>query len=295
VFPPQMPFTRSGRVLGPLLTVLALTLSCSLPQPGPPGVTYEFDSAKDMFKRGQFDRALEFCHGPATASPPNAFTERAQVLQVVIYGGQMKAYLELADSYQKGVDATKNPHFTRAYTNLRQDYLQAGSRLTLGLGDVAHRITETGAIPKEVTLEAPYPTTEGPTTLAPLAQVEEGGWLEPAEQEAVARDAQLKGIDDALAEIIGGNRAKARAELTAGPVKLDGASFALYLGRQLLAGAGYFDRKHLRDSTKLRTLCGEADETAKIALAVLKENPNKDKEKAVKKLQDDIKTALKRL
>jgi hypothetical protein len=292
---PQVLFIRSGRVRGPLFAVLALSLSCSLPQPGPPGVTYEFDSAKDMFKRGQFERALEFSHGPATASPPNAFTERAQVLQVVIYSGQMKAYIELADSYQKGADATKNPRFTRAYTNLRQDNLQAGSRLALGLGEVAHRITEARAIPKEVTLEAPYPTTEGPMTLPLLAQVEEGGWIEPAEQEAVARDAQLKGIDDALAEIIDGDRSKARAKLTAGPVKLDGASFALYLGRQLLAGTGYFDRKHLRDSTKLRTLCGEADEVAKRALAALKENPNKDKEKAVKKLQDDIKTALKRL
>jgi hypothetical protein len=46
---------------------------------------------------------------------------------------------------------------------------------------------------------------------------------------------------------------------------------------------------------KLRTLCGEADEAAKAALALLKESPDKDKEKAAKKLQDDVKTALKNL
>jgi hypothetical protein len=286
---------RNGRFLVPVLLGLVLVLACSAPVPRPTGVAYEFDSAKDMFKRGRFDKALDFTDGPASASPPNAFTERALVLRVAIYSGQIRAYKELADAYRKGADATKNTRFKAEYERQRHDSLQYGSRLALGLGDTAHRLTEGVRISKELTLEAPYPTTEGPQTLPPLAHVIEGGWIEPEEQESVARDAQIKGIDDALAEMVGGDRSKARSALTAGPVKLSGVDFGLYLGKQLLDGASFFDRKHIRDSMKLRTLCGEADEAAKAALALLKESPDKDKEKAAKKLQDDVKTALKNL
>jgi hypothetical protein len=295
MLPLQKPFIRSGGLLGLLVAALALTLSCSAPQPRPTGVAYEFDSAKDMFKRGRFDRVAEFADGPATASPANAFTERALLLEVALYSGQIKAYKELVDAYQKGADTTKNSRFKVEFQRRRNDYLQVSSRLALALGDAAHRLTEGSLIAKEITFEAPYPTTEGPLTLPPLERVMEGGWIEPDEQEAVAREAQAKGIDDALAEMVGGDRSKARSELTAGPVKLAGVDFSIYLGKALLEGASLFDRKHMRDSMKLRTLCGVADEAAQAALALLKENPDREKERAVKKLQSDVKKALKNL
>lgn len=295
MFPPRISLIRSARLLGLLVTALALILSCSPPQPKPTGVAYEFDSAKDMFKRGRFDRVSEFADDPATASPPNVFTERALVLEVALYSGQVKAYKELVDAYQKGADATKNTRFKAEFERLHHDNQQFGARVALALGDAAHRLTEGSQIAKELTLEAPYPTTEGPLTLPPLAHVMEGGWIEPDEQEAVAREAQFKGIDDALAEMVGGDRSKARSVLSAGPVKLDGVDFSLYLGKALLEGASLFNRKHLRDSQKFRSLCGVADEAAKAGAALLKGNPNRDKEKAVKKLQDDVKKALKNM
>ena len=279
----------------PVLLVTALILSCSAPVPRPTGAAYEYESAKDMFKKGRFDRTLEFAAGPSSASPPNAFTDRARILEVVVHSGQMNGYKELIGSYRKGADATKNTRFKAEYERQRHDCLQYGSRLALGLGDVAHRMTEGARLSKEYTLEAPFPTTEGPLTLPQLAKVVDGGWIEPEEQEAVAKDAQLKGIDDALADMVGGDRSKARMALSAGPVKLDGADVGLYLGKQLLTGASFFDRKHGRDSLKLRTLCGVADDAAKAVLALLKDSPNKDKEKAAKKLQGDIKTTLKNL
>lgn len=283
------------RTLIPILLVTALILSCSAPVPHPTGVAYEYESAKDMFKKGRFDRTLEFADGPTNASPPNAFTDRARILEVVVYSGLMNGYKELIEAYRKGADATKNVRFKAEYERQRNDSLQYGSRLALGLGDVAHRITEGIKLSKEYTLEALYPTAEGPLTLPQLAKVMDGGWIEPEEQEAVAKEAQLKGIDDALADLVGGDRSKARTAMSAGPVKLDGVDVGLYLGKELVVGATFFDRKHGRDSLKLRTLCGEADETAKAVLALLKESPNKDKEKAAKKLQGDIKTTLKNL
>lgn len=288
-------FPRRGRVWVPVFLMLVLGLACSAPVPRPTGVAYEFDSAKDMFKKGRFDKALDFTDGPANASPPNAFSQRALLLRVAILSGQVKGYKELVDAYRKGADATKNTRFKADYERLRHDYLQYASRIALGLGDAAHRLTEGVQLPKELTLEAPYPTTEGPQTLPPLAHVIEGGWIEPEEQESVARDAQVKGIDDALAEMVSGDRSKARTALAAGPVKLSGAEFGIFLGKQLLQAASFFDRKHMRDSMKLRTLCQEADETAKASLALLKDSPDKGQEKAAKKLQDDIKTAVKNM
>jgi hypothetical protein len=280
------------RTLLPVVLVLALGLSCSAPQPLPTGVAYEYESAKDMLRKGRFDRVLEFSEGPAKASPPNAFTRRAQVLQVVVRSGLISGYKEIVEAFQEGADATKNPRFKGEYSRLRNDNLQYGSHLALGLAEVAHLMTETKSLDKEYTLDAPYPSTEGPLTLPELAKVSDGGWIEPDEQEAVVKDAQVKGIDDALADIVGGDRSKARTELSSGPVKIAGVDFGLYLGRQLLVAASLFDKKHGRDSQKVQILCGEADEAATIVADLLKENPDKEKQKALKKLQHDIKTAL---
>lgn len=286
---------RNVRALTGILLGGAFVLACSAPVPKPTGAAYEFDSAQDMFKRGRFDRALEFSEGPATASPPNAFTERARVLRVAILSGHVKAYKELADAYKKGTDTTKNPRVAAEFNRLRGDYLQFGSGMALQLGEMAHRLTAKERIAKELTLEAPYPSKEGPPTLPSLTRVMEGGSLEPGEQESLVRDALLKGVDDALAEMVGVDRAKARSVLDAGPVKISGVDFALYLGKQLLEGASLFDRKHMQDSSKFYIFTGEVEEAGKAALALLKDNPNTDKEKAVKKLQDDVKTAVKNL
>lgn len=279
----------------PALLSLMLIVSCSAPVPRPTGVAYEYESAKDMFKKGRFDRALEFTDGAATASPPNAFTDKARVLRVAIYSGMVKAYKELADAYSEGAEKTKNPRFQGDFGRLRHDNLQYAARAALGLGEVAHQITEGERVSVEFLLDAPYPSAEGPMEVVQLKRVMDGGWIEPEDQEAAALETQRKGIDDALAEMVGGDRAKARTAMLAGPVKIDGVDFAIFLSKELLEGASIFDRKHMRDSQKLRVLCNEADEAAKAALALLKDNPNKDKEKAAKKLQDDIKAAVKRL
>ena len=294
----NQPCHLNSRAHQPLiLAILSLLLipSCSPPIERPTGPARDYEDAKDMFKRGRFDRTLEFTDGLATASPPTKFTDRARVLRVVVFSGYVKAYKELADAYAKGVENTKNPHFQAAFGQQRHDNLQYASKSALGLGEVAHQITQAGTFPKEWTLEAPYPPTEGPIEVKDLIRVSQGGWIEAEQQESVSLDAVRKGVDDALAEVVGGDRAKARATLSAGSVKLDGVDFALYLGKALIDAASIFDRKHMHDPQKFRTLSNEADEVAKAALALLKENPNKDKEKAVKKFQDQIKAGLKAL
>lgn len=269
--------------------------SCSAPVPRPTGRARTYEDAKDLFKRGRFDRALDYTNELATASPPNAYTERARVLRAVIFSGHINAYLDLADAYRQGMEATKNPRFQGEFSRLRHDYQMYGSKLALGLGETANQLTADATLSKELLLEAPYPTAEGPIDVAQLHRVREGGWLETEEQDAAALDALRKGIDDALAAAVGGDRSKARVALLAGPVKLSGVDFGLFLGKQLLKGAAYFDRKHLREPQKLRLLTDAADRAAKAVTAQLKERPNPDKEKEVKKLQDEIKATAKNI
>jgi hypothetical protein len=276
-----------------VLALLILVVSCEPPVKQPTGPARDYTDAEDLFKKGNFDRSLTYSEGVASASPSNAYTERARVLRIIIYGGRVKAYEELADAYGKGSEKTKNPTFKADYERLRNDSLQYASASALGLAEAAHRMMESG-IGKEVVLEVPYPAAEGPVTVTQLSPVMQGAWIEPADQDAASRDAQSKGIDDELALAVGGDRAKARAELTAGPVKIPGWDFALFLGNELLNGATAFDHKHYRDYEKFKILTQQADDAAQAALTLLKDSPDKDKEKAAKKLQDDIKAAIKK-
>jgi len=275
--------------------MLSLTLSCSAPVERPVGPAADYQDAKDMFKRGRFTRTLEFTDGLARSSPPTKFTERAQVLRAVVFTGELKSAKELADAYEKGADQTKNTRFKAEYSRVRHDQLQYGAAAALGLAETAHQLAMGGTLPKQLTLETPLPTTEGPLEIQDLERVKEGGWIEPDQQDSVAVVSLNKGIDDALAAAVAGDRSKARAALATGSTQIDGVDFALFLGSELADGATLFDRKHNRDSQKLKTLCSEADEVTKAAGALLKETPNKDKEKDVKKLQDRCKTIVKNL
>jgi hypothetical protein len=283
------------RVLVLLLTSLALVLSCSAPVQKPTGPGADYQDAKDMFQRNRFDRSLEFTDGLASASPATKYTERAQVLRAVIYTAQVESCKDLVEAYAKGADATKNSHFKAEYERLRHDNLQDGMKAALGLAETAHQLLEGGKVSKQLTLEAPYPSVEGPIEVADLEQVKQGGWIEPDHQDAAAVDSLNKGIDDALAGAVGGDRAKARSALASGSTTIDGLDFTIFLGNQLVDGAGLFDRKHGNDPVKLRVVCNEASEAVKTAEGLLKETPNADKEKQAKKLDDQIKTTLKHI
>ncbi len=283
-----------GRTSILVILNLLLILACGpTAQQRPAGLAGQYDDAKVMFKRGKFDRSLDFTDSLAAASSPNEFTERARVLRVVVFTGLIHGYKYTADAYSKGIDNTKDPHYKAAFGRQRHDCIQLGGKRALDLGEVTQRLIQGDALPKELTFEAPYPATEGPIEVKDLIRISQGGWVETEQQDAAAIDAARKGVDESLAEVTGGDRAKARAVLAAGSLKLDGVDFSLYLGHALFEGASFFDRKHIHDPQKFRTLLNLADGSAKAGLALLKDNPNKDKEAELKKLQDQIKTALK--
>jgi hypothetical protein len=281
--------TREFSVISSLMLVVA----CSSSTPKLTGPARAYAEAEETFSKGNFDRTLELTDKPANSSPPNEYTERARVLRVIIFSGSVNAYKELTEAYEKGSQAAKQPALRGEYRRLRQDNFQLWSKGALALGEVAQQLTTGGSIPKELTLEAPYPAAEGPITVLQLDQVEKGNAIGSEGEDAAAADARRKGVDDALAEMIGGDRSKARSALAAGPVKVSGVVCTLFLARQLLVGAGAFDRKHGDEPTKFMVLQARSQEAVKEALAQLKENPNADQEKEAKKLQDELKAAMK--
>lgn len=283
----------SRRVLIPVVLGLLWVSACSPPVERPKGAAGAYLDAVDMFKRGRFDRALEFTENAASASPSGAYTEKARVLRAIILSGEVNGYKELSEAYGKGAEVTKNPHYKAEYGRLRHDNLQYASKLALGLGEVAQKLVQDGAIPQDLTLEAPYPATEGPMMITQLDRVREGGWIEAADQEQAALDAPRMGIDDVLADVVRGDRFKAQTLMKQGPVKLDGVDFATFLGNELVTGATLFDKKHMHDPEKFKILVGVADTTAKAAANALKDHPDPGKEKRLKKLEDQIKAEQK--
>ncbi|MGA2984197.1 MAG: hypothetical protein ABSG32_10290 [Terriglobia bacterium] len=286
-------FPQNLRLFALIVVAGGVLVSCGPTTNQPAGGTSAYDRAKDAFKSGQLDKALDLTDKLATATPPVDSTDRARVLRAVIYTGELKSAKELAETYSKGAEKAKNPRFQADYRRLHNDSLANAAKAALNLAETAHQIAPDGAIAKELTLEASYPTTEGPAEVKLLAHVEEGGWIEPDEQESAAADALRKGIDDALADVVSGDRAKARQALAGGSTQLDGAAFAIFLAKELAEGAVIFDRHHSRDPQKLITLCDEGEESLKAALALLKDTPDKDQEKEAKKLQDKFTTIRK--
>lgn len=268
---------------------LALLAACSPPVERPKGAAGAYLDAVDMFRRGRYDRALEFTESVASSSTPSDYTERARVLRAIVLSGEMNGYKQLGDAYTQGAKATKNPRYQAEYQRLRHDDLQYASELALGLGEVAQNLTQGGTIAKQLTLDAPYPAVEGPVMITQLARVKEGGWIEPGDQEQAAIDAPRMGVDDVLADVVRGDRAKAQTLMKAGPVKLDGVDFATLLGNEVLTGASIFDKDHMHEPEKYNVLSGIAGNLAKAASNSLKDSPDPDKENRLKKLEDDIK------
>jgi hypothetical protein len=259
----------------------------------PPGPAGDYSDAVDLFGKGNFKRSIQFSEGLANSTPPTAYTDRARVLRVAIFNGQVKAYKELSEAYSKGWEKAKVSDIRREFGFQRQNSLEYGGEAALNLQLVANQLAKGGELPKDLTLEAPYPTAEGPTVISQLNRVVDGGGIDSGDQDAAAVDALRKGIDDTLGEIVGGGRAAARTAMKAGPVKLDNYKFAMYLAKQIQNAAALFDKKHSFDPAKFRTLCATATDMTKAASATLKDNPDKVKEKEVKKLQDEIKATLK--
>lgn len=267
--------------------------ACSSTVSPPLGTGVDYQQAKVMFKQGNLDRALSLTDSMASGKSTDATTLSARVLRAVIFSGRIKAYKSLADTYKKGSQTATNRRFITSYNSRYSNALQYGSSSALGLGEVVMEFTSNPDFPKEVTFDAPWPSVEGPEAIAELARIRRGGWVPEDEQDNVALVAQRKGIDDALGELVGGDRSKARNAMSAGPVKLSGLDLAFFLEKQIVDGLVLFGPQYLSNPGQLKALCDVANRLVSPIQTMLKESPDKAKGEALKKLQQQIKDAEK--
>jgi len=291
--PPLRLLSRSRSLLVPALAVLTSFAACSPPVERPTGWAQAYQDARDTFYKGDFERAIQFSEPIASASPANAFTGKALVLRAVIFAGEVKGYKELEEAYTKGIGTARNKSAKSEFERVRTDYRQFGTNAGLALAETALRLTKGGSLPKGLALEASYPSVEGPTELTALNRVKDGATVSADVREGAVRDAVRKGVDDTLAKLAGGDRSKARASFIGSAYPLKELDFSLFLDHQLVEAGSLFDSKHSNDPTRLGLVCDQADKVAEAALGLLKENPDKDKQKEVKKIQDEIKALRK--
>lgn len=275
---------------------MALVLgSCSPPVERLTGFAKVHDNAKIMFGLSDFDRSLEYATELAKANPSTEFTERGQVISVILMSGLAQGYKELAEGYRDGLEKLKNPSERSAYSSRRYDYYQYSKTRALQLAELSPRFLQAqeGDGVKDFTVELPYPEIEPPPSNQELDRVLEGMHLEDPEH----TEAELKAIRmcmrRSLAGALGVEEDKVRATLESGSAKISNVAFYLFLARQLVEITGTFGPKGLRENRTRIAVCDRADAVVEKALAILKANPDEDLEKVATDIQKDIETARK--
>jgi len=283
-------------VLAAVGVALAAMIACSSGPQQPTGPAGVYAKAKANFAKSGTagtDRDLDDLANLANADPANEYTTRARVLRLVILSGQVQGYRMLSDAYNKGSQTAKAEALRSQYAALQRDIDRRGAELTLRLGEVVMKLTKGGALPKDLVLDAPYPNVEAPPTIQALDNARAGLETSREEQAQAEMIASHIAVLDALAALLHVDRAKAQAEMNAGPVQIDPTEFRLFVADQIMAGAVFYDPKHLFDPEHYKLLAGVAQDDLQPVQAALKQSPDPDCAKRMKKLQDQIKSGLK--
>jgi len=276
------------------LVLAGMTGCSSSNQPtGPAGV---YAKAKAIFGQSAnlgYDADIDALQNLADADPPTDYTTRARVLRLVYLSGQVQGYRTLSEAYAKAADAAKPAALKTEYTGLKRNVDERGAELTLRLGEVAMQLTKGGGLPKDLVLDLPYPSVDVPPAIPALDTARTGTEIGRQDQAQAETLATRTGVVDALAAILHTDRAKAKSEMNAGPVTIDPNEFRLFVADQIMAGAVFYDPKHLYDPTHYKLLVGVAQDALQPVQATLKQTPDPDCAKRLKKLQDQIKSGLK--
>jgi len=283
--------------LGLAIVVLAAMSGCSS-KPGLSGPGIAYENAKEFFARGHsanFDHALDTLESLCNADPPNDYTDRARVLRAVILGGEFEGFKTLSEAYEKGADSAKDSSVRSDYHSAYRDTMRRASEISFGFAETAMQLTKGGQVPKGLTLEAPYPVGLPSGSSPTVEKIETGEKTEPMEQTDAALAAPSMGVVKVLSTVVGGDQDTVKSKMSAGPVALNRAGFALFLGSEIMKGASLYDKKHIDDPGKYKQLTGVAEGLGQAAAAALQESPDPEAEKGLKALQDQTKAAQKAL
>ena len=276
--------------------VLMAVISCEAPVERPKGYARVLEDAKETFGQSRFDKALDFSSSLATATPPNEFTERGQVLSIILANGLAQGYKDLGEAYRDGAEEMKTPADRTEFTGRRFNYFQYAKTNTLQLAEISTRfIQDQGeGEAKELTVECPYPSVEPPAANPPLERVTKGMRVEPAEQQEAEVNAIRIGMRRSLAGALGVDRAQVGAALASGSAKVSSPAFCLFISRQLMDNAETFAKRALNEPRTRGAVLDRAEAALHHAQALLEASPDKDLGKTAKDLAREISRAKKK-
>ena len=278
------------------LTVMII-VSCSPPEERPRGWAKVYEDGKELFGRSDFERAVDYVRELALKEPSNDYSERGQVLSVILLSGLAQGYRKVAEAYGAGIDKLEDPAQRSEYRRLRQDSYQYARTHALHLAEVArqfvesHEVEEVGEM-KALMVECPYPAVDPPSTNQLLERAKEGGWITAEEQAEAQRNALRIHVQRSLAAALGVEPAEVGPALQTGTARVPDAAFNLYLAGELVEGARIFDTQGLDESRNLVILCDQADASLKQALEILEANPHEDIEKTSRDVQKRLEETL---
>ena len=282
--------------------LLAAAFACSPPQERATGYAKVFEDAKETFGQSRFTKAQDYATNLAKASPANEFTERGQLLSIVIANGMAGAYKELGDAYRDGGEDMESSADRSEYAGRRLNYFQDAKSHTLHLAEMSSRFLQSqkeGEL-KELTLEAPIPAAEGPAVNQQLERVRNGMRLQANEHEDAHLNAVRSGMKRSLAEVLGVDPSEVPTVLETGSAKVTNLAFCLFLTRQLLENAEALGPKGVNEPKMRLAVLDRAGMALDRAQELLEAAPEPDQElhqelqKSAKTLKSDLEKAKKR-
>lgn len=276
--------------------LLVFPLACSAPEKRLTGWAKVYEDCKELFGRVDFERASDYAREIALASPRNDYSEKGQVMGIILLSGLAQGYRSVGEAYGEGVDNLKNPEQKGHYRRMRTDAYQYARTHVLHFAEVARQFIksydfedDTGM--DDVVVECPYPSAELPLSNPHLKKAKNGEWITSENQIQGQKIALRMQTERSLAGAVGVEASKVGEALQSGTATILRVEFNLYLAEELLRGAQIFGENGLDDSRKLLVLCDQADASLSQALKALDETPNDD----LKKRSRDIEKKLKKI
>lgn len=244
-------------------------------QPGTPQFFWE--GAKGTFAAGDYMKTNE--HLTSLLRSTNEFTARATPWQLIVEGGLSRAYIELADIYEKGSRATKAN--STPFHRRMNEYRSTANQLTL---DFAERFQKFESANKDANFPLDFPFPSGAAAIPAVLENVSNGLLPPA---AAADDAERKTLERnmvlAACDAAGSpnDAAKAREFFKAGNVQVPRATFMKAMAVSLEKMSELYTRAKLSQPDHVKFLCDHA-------MSALKDVPDSDDVKVLKIKIEDI-------
>ncbi|MFB3778404.1 MAG: hypothetical protein ACE141_12375 [Bryobacteraceae bacterium] len=247
--------SRRVVVLAPLLSLWLIQVSCSTgadkAKPGTPA--FYWQAARETHVTRDYLKTVE--HLRRVIRSENEFNLRAQPWRLVIANGLAKAYMELADDFEKGAKANADAQLPLLKT--MASYRTLAETRALEFAETFIMWKKTSKDP-EILLDFPFPTV--PSTETPLRQKIQGGSM-PGEEAMPVLEQRLINlyVAESAAAAVGaaGDISKGRALFQAGGAKVPRDVFALAMTTALYNQAQLFSRSKMNKSDRLHLFCTE--------------------------------------